>query len=350
MAQYKPGIIINPWAGKGNKNDKIIERIVKYARKEGIPIRIPKNLAELQGDLATLVLMMRVNLLLVWGGDGSLLEINKILIQWKKDRVIKDYPVILLLGGGSLKVVFKSLGFRFISPQRLLKLVNQKVKRGQDLPIYYRRPLKVKTDEGVNYGFVFMMGAVERVAFLFNNRSGEERTFWKGCGLFLKSCFAALFYPFGYRNEYSSLLKKFNTQIWLDGNLCFQAQHLVVSISRIRSLIPWLVKPYRGQTDGGDKSFFLGYDLSSLMIVLLLPLAIRGWMPKNHLRSINRPARHIKIGLQRPKEHYFMLDGERITTEGNDIEITNSDINLPFVHKFYSFWGRLLWWLKKIKY
>ncbi|WP_041448530.1 diacylglycerol kinase family protein [Anaeromyxobacter sp. Fw109-5] len=153
------GIVNNPRSRRNRRDPRIAGRLRALLGDDGEVID-----ASTPAELARAVARLRaaeIDVLGVNGGDGTA---HVVLTAFVRAYGTAPLPRLLLLRGGSMNTVSHGHGIRG-RPERLLREVLQRRRRGEPLRTVERDLLAVSADGGPpGYGFIFGTGAV--VSFL----------------------------------------------------------------------------------------------------------------------------------------------------------------------------------------
>lgn len=298
------GLIANPYAGKGlDLFDPILREIQRPAGRERIVYYIPDTLSRLSLALREMVQRHAVPLVMVYGGDGTLHKVVDSLLYDYSTQVISSLPLILPLGGGTMRAVFRWLGWRSKPVDIFQKAMRTPLDK---LPIRKMRPLVItyfnekKQREEKRFGFIFLIGAVSRIIRLYSSQGRSTENALKHL---LAGISAGVF---GWPRSHGRLIKPFEAAIAADGQAIVQLRTLSAICSVTNSLI-FGVKPFRGTAES-NQFYAVSYNIPAWLVALLLPIEVRGtYVPANN-RFFNQPVFSFTVTPE--EENVFCLDGD----------------------------------------
>lgn len=298
MNKYKLGILINPNAGQNQSYE--YQKVVEFATENNINFAVTPHVEDIIKFLVELLVEKQINLLAIWGGDGSLQKTMDALFTLLSLGRINEFPVIILLGGGTLNSIKIYLGWRgkCKNPLKVLKKIYKAVSKDKDLPLLDLFPLEISFGWQHHYGFIAFGGALYLLAKVFIQGKKTSLAYLIKT---LKSLLSAL----GVTKLYQKYLHFHKYKYILDGVELEEQDYLGFLLSVFPRPFPGL-KPFVGSED--NKLYFLTTSLTAKQVVYRLVLLARGKIRKNPL-VINKALQSLKI--QGPDSAFF-LDGEEL--------------------------------------
>ncbi len=303
------GIVANLRAGAGIAGFAPIMAEKEYRRLQGqVFYHLPDSVSKLSEALLELILQKKVQVLLVYGGDGSLQKVIDILLFEKQRGNIEEIPPIMTLGGGTQKSIFQWLGWGqgLIFNDTPIRLFRKVIKTPlEHLPIRKKRPLAIsfynsqKGREETHFGFIFIMGAISRVISLYDQ---ERKTVTSGLKHIALGMLASLT---GFPTGHKKVIRQFSATQTADGQALPSKDPLSVICSVTDSLL-FGIKPFVGQIES-NQFFVASYAMPPLFISSLVPVAWRGTFVPPCDRFFNKVAFSFQI---EGEEKTFFLDGD----------------------------------------
>jgi diacylglycerol kinase (ATP) len=195
------GVITNPRARRNASNPNRVERLRRILGREGV-LRKTQTLDEIW-DAAREFRRGKIDILVIDGGDGTLHHTLSAFIPIYNGM---DLPPIVLLGGGTMNTIAKSLGMKGISEVILQRIISATRARA---PFEVIRANTLRVND--RYGFIFGLGFP--VSLLKAYYRGQGRGRWKTIRVLLKISFSIL----GKGGADGNLFNPFEADIWLDG-------------------------------------------------------------------------------------------------------------------------------------
>lgn len=270
---------------------------------------LPDSVSKLSHDLIELVMGREVQVLFVYGGDGTLHKVIDILIYEQDRNNITTIPPIVTLGGGTQKSLFQWLGWGkgFFFHEPPLKIFRRVMLSSlEHLPRRKMRPLSItfhNTRKGrveTHYGFIFIMGAMARVIQLYDVDGKSPLSGLKHIGLGMSGSLL------GVPRSHASLVGQFQANQWADDVLLPRRDPLVVVCSVTDSLL-FGIKPFRGLTESNQ--FYAGsYAIPASVLSALVPVEWRGTIVPLGDRFFNQPV--FSFSVQPGEEGSFFVDGD----------------------------------------
>jgi diacylglycerol kinase family enzyme len=174
------GVITNPRAGKNVENSVRIERLKRILGRDGI-FHETQTREEIS-NAAREFRRLGIDILVIDGGDGTLHHTLSAFIPIYHDT---DLPPIVLLRGGTMNTVARSLGIKGLS-EAILGGILSTVKKGGSFEVVRTNILKVND----RYGFIFGVGFP--VSLLKAYYRGAGRGKWKTIRVLLKILYSTL--------------------------------------------------------------------------------------------------------------------------------------------------------------
>ena len=174
------GVITNPRARKNAANPNRVERLRKILGREGV-FRKTQTPEEIW-DAAREFRRRKIDILVIDGGDGTLHHTLSAFIPIYDGL---DLPPIVLLGGGTMNTIAKSLGMKGLSEVILQRIIS--ATRGR-APFEVVRANTLRVND--RYGFIFGLGFP--VSLLKAYYRGQGRGRWKTIRVLFKILFSIL--------------------------------------------------------------------------------------------------------------------------------------------------------------
>lgn len=314
------GLIANPRAGKGFA---ALAPVHEMAQRRGVPMHITNSIGEIAGTLRKLVTDRQVKVLLVHGGDGTLHQIVDMLLYERERNRIPRVPLVLPMGGGTMRSVFHWLGWREPPVEILRRVLDGSLDR---LPIRKFRPLALtflnrdKDRVETHYGFIFIMGAVNRVIELYEMDGKSALGGLKHIALGALGAIA------GVPRSHRGVVEQFGARVLADGVLLPQDAPLSVMCSVCDTLI-FGIKPFAVPAES-NQFHAMSYSVPAWLVSALVPLEWRATFVPGGARFFNDAVFQFEIVPE--KEDTFFLDGEHMNCKpGEPIRIAlGPDIEL----------------------
>ncbi len=270
---------------------------------------LPDSVSKLSHDLIELVEGHKVQLLFVYGGDGTLHKVIDILIYEQERGQIKTIPPIVTLGGGTQKALFQWLGwgkgvFLHEPPLKIFRRVM--AASFEHLPRRKMRPLAItfhnsrKGRVETHYGFIFIMGAMARVIQLYDAGGKSPLTGLKHIGFGIIG--SLLRVP----RSHAALTDQFQANQWADDVLLPRRDPLAVVCSVTHSLL-FGIEPFRGSAES-NQFYAASYAVPASILSALVPVEWRGTVVPPGDRFFNQPV--FSFSVQPDHEGSFFVDGD----------------------------------------
>ncbi len=137
------------------KGLKYINRIKKVATSfENVQVFITQNPEQVRSIIRKLQ-KMKVSYICCCGGDGALRHIIQETIRIYRTQQL---PIVAHIGGGSMSMVAKALGFTKEPHENLATVL--KIRSQPNPPIYQKELVKIDDAGKIYYGFFFAIGVV----------------------------------------------------------------------------------------------------------------------------------------------------------------------------------------------
>jgi len=304
MDDFKAGIIANPLAGSGLKQLKPIIQLAQQPRyRNRVFFYITNSVGDIASVLRKAINEHKVKVLFIYGGDGTLHLVIDILIYELQQKNITEIPLIVTLGGGTMKAIHMWLGWKEKPIDIFKKVIDTPL---DTLPQRKLQPLCVslynteKKRAEVHYGFIFIIGAVNRVIEIYDKESHNVIGGLKHIFYGITSALSGL--PRSHR----AILHQFKARMTANHEPLPQDQPLSAICSITDSLIFGLT-PLRGHRES-NQFLCATYSIPAWLVVLMLPVVVRGsWVPRVD-SFFNKPISHFSITPE--TESTFFLDGE----------------------------------------
>jgi len=311
------GVMVNPKAGKGYKQLAPLHKLSRSRLYEDImSFNMTNHVDEIKPTILKLINEYGVKFIFVFGGDGTAQKIvNIVIYEFLRGR-IKYIPKIILLGGGTQKAIFQWLGWRKEKPEDIFQRVVQSP--FEQLPLRKLRPLQItftnadKNREETHYGFIFIMGAINRVIELYDS---EGKSFLNGLKHVGLGAIASLIKV---PRKHAKLIHQFKAKMSANNLLLPQNNPLSVVCSVTESLL-FGIEPFVGRAES-NQFYALCYSIPPWALSPLIPVTVRGsYVPPGDL-FLNRPV--FTFELTPEDERTFFIDGEFYNAEpGSPISI-----------------------------
>ena len=306
------GIIANPRAGKGFV---ALAPIHEMAERRRVPIHITNSIGEIAGTLRKLVAERQVKVLLVYGGDGTLHRVIDILLYEREQRRIPHIPLVLPLGGGTMRAVFHWLGWREPSLEIMRRVLDSPLDR---LPVRKFRPLALtfaNRDKGrveTHYGFMFIMGAMNRVIELYDR---NDKSPLGGLKHILLGASGSIT---GFPRSHRRVVDQFQARLSANGALLPQHEPFSVVCSVCDNLL-FDIKPFARPAES-NQFYTWSYSVPAWFASAMVPLEWRATLVPRGDRFFNDVVFSFEIVPE--KEDTFFLDGEHLNCKpGEPIKI-----------------------------
>lgn len=317
---YKVGVIANLRAGGGYEAfHPVLADIQRYNGR--VFYHLPDSVTKLSGVLIDLVENNQVDLLMVYGGDGTLHKVVDVLLFELGRGRIRRMPPILPLGGGTQKSLFQWLGWGhgLILHEKPIQIFRKAMTTSfEHLPLRRMSPLSItfdNRDKGrseTHYGFIFIMGAINRVIELYD-RSGKSVS--SGLKHVALGAMASLT---GFPRSHAELVHQFEATQLADGKPLPHRDPLAIICSVTESLL-FGIEPFAGRP-GSNQFFTASYAVPAPVVAAMTPLEWRGTVIPKHPRFFNQPVFNFTIIPD--KEGTFFVDGDFFhNVPGRPIEI-----------------------------
>ncbi|MBI5077549.1 hypothetical protein HZB94_04180 [Candidatus Falkowbacteria bacterium] len=293
------GIIANPKAGKGWRE---LEAVHRFAAKQGITIIVTNHISEISRALIKLLKEKNVKILLVYGGDGTLQKVIDILIFEKARGAIRELPLIISLGGGTMLAVHRWLGWKRRPISIIKKITRTPIAH---LPRRKLRPLQIhftneQGQEETRYGFIFNLGAIARIIERYSSEGSSFGNAVKHTVLGISAGIA------GFPLSHKRMISQFNARMLADDKEIEQSQPLTIICSVTESLL-FGAAPFKSQRES-NQFYAICYEKTATKIAFLIPLLMRGTFVPPTSKFFNEPVFSFEVVPE--SEQMFNLDGE----------------------------------------
>lgn len=298
----KVGVIANPRAGKGFV---ALAPVHRMAERRGVPMHLTNHIDEIAGTLRKLVAEREVKVLLVYGGDGTLQQIVDILLYERERDRIPRVPLVLPMGGGTMRSVFHWLGWRAHPVEILRRVLDTPIDR---LPIRKFRPLALtlhnrdKDRVETHYGFIFIMGAPNRVIELYEQGDKSPLHGLKHMGLGTLGAIT------GFPTSHRDAVGQFEARLRADG-VDLPQDHPFTVICSVCDTLIFDIKPFAAAAES-NQFHALAYSVPAWIASALVPLEWRATFVPRGSRFFNGSVFSFEI--VPTKEDTFFLDGEHL--------------------------------------
>lgn len=329
------GIVGNARAGAGLAGFLPIIQEIEMRGWAGTRVffHIPDSVSKLSLALIELIETNKVQLLFVYGGDGTLHKVIDILIYEKERGRITDIPPIVTLGGGTQKAIFQWLGWGkgmfFHEPPLSIfrRVMNSSL---EHLPMRKIRPLAItfhnsrKEKVETHYGFIFIMGAMARIIKLYD---ADGKSVFSGLKHIALGMSGSLI---GRPASHAALTGQFMADQWSDDQPLVRRDPLVAVCSVTDSLL-FGIEPFRGVAES-NQFYAASYAVSAPILSALVPVEWRATVVPPSDRFFNQPVFSFQI---RPEdESSFFVDGDYFYNTPGEMVSVNLGPELSLVSFF----------------
>jgi len=324
------GVIANPRAGKRYIQLEDLHRLSKSRLfHDNTSFNITNNVDEVKPTLMKLINEYGVKIIFVYGGDGTAQKVVNILIYEFSRGRIKYIPKIVLLGGGTQKAIFQWLGWTKEDPEEIfLRVVQTPI---EQLPIRKLRPLQItftqasKQRQETHYGFIFIIGAVNRVINLYDSQGKSFLNGLKHVGLGLMAGLTK------FPRSHAKLMHQFKAEVEANGQRVPQSMPLNAICSVTESLL-FGIEPFAGKAET-NQFYTACYAIPAWMISVMLPGIVRAHYVPPTDPFFNKPV--TEFGITPESEKSFFLDGEFYHIEpGTKITVTRAKEEIEMIPHF----------------
>lgn len=273
------------------------------------------SIADLAPSLRRLINEKKIQILFIFGGDGSLHKVLDILMyELFIEKRIDYLPIIASLGGGTMLAVHSWLGWGRNSYEIMKKIIYTDF---EHLPLKKIRPLAMTLKRSAleietRFGFMFVMGAIARIIQKYDQ---DGRSVGAGIKHLMLGMTGAIF---GWPKTHCNLTPRFAAGVYADGSMLAQHEIMSVICSVTNSLL-FGMAPFRGQA-ASNQFYTLLSSLSAAQISVLVPLLYRGTIKLPDKIFFNQATAELIIVPE--KEKLIFLDGDFYrATPGQSITI-----------------------------
>jgi diacylglycerol kinase family enzyme len=284
------GVITNPRAGKNVENSVRIEKLRQILGREGI-LRETQTREEIS-NTAREFHRLGIDILAIDGGDGTLQHTLSAFIPIYHGT---DLPQIVLLKGGTMNTIARSLGTEGV-PEAILRGILSATKEGAPFGVVRANILEVND----RYGFIFGLGFP--VSLLEEYYRGEGR----GVGKVIRVFLGILCSTAGIRSSQNNLFHTSEAEIWLDGQKLPIGKYTAILGSTVKD-VGLGFKPTRRVGEKEGLFQLLCCDMGPERMGLTLLKALLG-MELRDSKLIDRLATRCTITLETPAS--MQIDGE----------------------------------------
>lgn len=317
---YNIGIIANPWAGSGvGRLSEVKSLIGSRPFSDRVTYLETNDVSEIAPTLRRLVEEKKVTVIYVWGGDGTLHHVVDILIYEHLREKISTMPLILSLGGGSMKAIYQWLGWNSNPLSVFMKVAQTPLSR---LPVRKLRPLAItffnvrKNRVETHYGFIFIIGAVTRVIELYDEDGKSPLNGIKHIAL------GAMGAVTGVPQSHRDVVHQFFANVSVNGQRVNQTEPLSVICSVADSLLFGKrgIKPFLGRPES-NQFYCASYEVPAWIVSLCVPILVRATYVPQGKRFFNQPVFNCRI--VPIEEKTIFVDGDFYEIKpGEEISIT----------------------------
>ena len=284
------GVITNPRARKNAEDPNRMERLRQILGREGV-FRKTQNPEEIW-DAAREFRRGKIDMLVIDGGDGTLHHTLSTFIPIYKGM---DLPPIVLLGGGTMNTIAKSLGMKGLS-EVILQGIISATRRRAPFEVVRANTLRVND----RHGFIFGLGFP--VSLLKAYYRGQGRGTWKTIRVLLKILFSTL----GKGGADGNLFHPFEADIWLDGEKVPMGRYTAILGSTVKE-VGLGFKPTRRAGEREGLFQILCCDMGPKLMGLTALKVLLG-MELSGSKLFDRLVTRTVITLERPVD--MQMDGE----------------------------------------
>lgn|GEM_PF-2106066 len=282
---------------------------------------LPDSVSKLSVDLIELIMSKQVQVILVYGGDGTLHKIVDILIYELARGRIDRIPPLVPIGGGTQKALFQWLGwgrgiFFHQSPLAIFRKVM--LTQPEHFPARKMRPLAIefhnerKGRRETHYGFIMIMGAMTRVIQLYDAEGKSPLSGLKHIGLGMLGSLT------GWPRSHAAVVGQFKARMSADGQPLPRTDPLAVVFSVTESLL-FGIEPFRGLAES-NQFYAAAYCIPASLISSMVPIAWRATFVPPGDRFFNQPV--FEFELTTVDERPIFVDGDFFwATPGEPIRI-----------------------------
>ena len=317
----KVGVVANLRAGGGYQAfQEVLGEIQSYNGR--VFYHLPDSVTKLAPVLIDLVEVNKVDLIFVYGGDGTLHKVVDVLIYELERGNISRIPPLLPLGGGTQKSLFRWLGWGkgLILHEKPIDIFRKAMATPfERLPQRRTSPLAIsfvnreKGRKETHYGFIFIMGAMNRVIELYDRTDKSVASGLKHIGL------ATLASVTGFPRSHAELVHQFKAQQRADEKEIPHDDPFVVLCSVTDSLL-FGIEPFAGKAES-NQFYAASYAVPAPVLGAMVPVEWRGWVIPRHSRFFNQPV--FSFELTPETEGTFFVDGDFFANEpGEPLKIS----------------------------
>lgn len=261
-------------------------------------------------------------LLCIYGGDGT---IQRVLDRIRPET--EDETLVALLGGGTMNVTSRWLGFGR-SPGRNFRHVVQGFRCG-DLLLKEVPLMEIRVGDRVHRGFTFGMGPIVRILDAYERGP-------KGKAAALRLGVQSVAAVWLKRRLAGDVLEEMEAEVILDGERLPYERYSALFTNVTGQINPG-IEPFKEERTR-DSFYTAAYAVSPRELALTLPLIARGLLPidlarllrlrrgdddapalPTDPRYVNRPASRLEIHTDEP---LYTVDGEILQRDAGPIVIT----------------------------
>ncbi|MCP4138033.1 MAG: hypothetical protein GY754_44125 [bacterium] len=298
----KIGVIINPYAKFIRRQNKPVDQIYTDVNETWVDLQVTNSIEEVD-EAVKRFKKDKISYIGICGGDGTL---HSVLTRVIKIYPAKDIPPILILKGGTMDNVARTITLKGKGPAILSRFVDS-LARKKEIRLYERDIMKV----GDRYCFLFGLGFVTNLVNVAY--SGKEKGFVSNLRIFSQMVSHAVKEP-----KTGSIYEGVQAKVYVDNKL--------LDFEYITGL-------YAGTVE------HVGMGFSPLMRVNTKDEAfqamITGLGPRDILKNILNVkngtlvecANHFdglieNLRIESEKEFQFTMDGDLFTSEGSlEVEV-----------------------------
>lgn len=283
------GIIINPNAKKNRKMKTNIADLFRAIGGNLVEVRTTQSLDDIF-TVAHEFKQKNIAYLGVCGGDGTLHHVlSRFILTYRK----ADIPPIIILKGGTMDTISRSINLKGKGPEILKRLV-ENIRNGNSITTYYRNTMKI----GDKYGFLFGLGITAN--FLVEYYRGGNTGPWKAVKVTIGGIIRGIF------NAHTGLFRRLPATVIIDGKELPFRDFLGILSATVENI------------GIGFKALYRAYERDFMFHVLAtgmkpIEVVFHIWNLKTG-KKIHHPLHFddiaSKITVRGPRTFQYMIDGD----------------------------------------
>ncbi|MCX7680266.1 MAG: acylglycerol kinase family protein [Spirochaetes bacterium] len=285
----KIGIIINPHAKKNKKMKQNLADLFHAIGGNLVEVRVTQSLDEIF-TVAEEFQKKNIDYLAVCGGDGTLHHVlSRFILVYRT----KDIPPLVILKGGTMDTISRSINLKGKGPDILKRLVDTIIRR---IPIrmHYRNTMKI----GDKYGFLFGLGITSN--FLVEYYRGGNTGPWKAIKVTIGGIIKGIFHT------NAGLFKRLSATVTIDGNELPFKDYLGILAATVENI----GIGFRTLSRAYEKEYAFHVLASAMKPIDIVP---RIWYLKTG-KKINHPLHFDDVAstilIRGPRTFQYMVDGD----------------------------------------